>query len=109
MNNQKQNTIGRTIRVLRAASGISQKDLAERAGIKPNYLSLVESGKREPSVSVLRTISQELHVPMSFLFWESTNGSNHDDGKQDQIVDKIKQLLLEVESLRLADLGKKSQ
>lgn len=109
MSNKQQNTIGRTIKVLRAASGISQKDLAERVGIKPNYLSLVESGKREPSVSVLRTISQELHVPMSFLFWESSNGSKHADGKQDQLVDKIKQLLLEVESLRLADLGKKAR
>ena len=109
MNNQKQNTIGRTIKVLRAASGVSQKDLAERAGIKPNYLSLVESGKREPSLSVLRSISQELHVPMSFLFWESTNGSDHADAKQNHIVDRIKQLLLEVEGLRLADLSKKSR
>lgn len=108
MSSHKHNTIGRTIKVLRAASGISQKDLAERAGIRPNYLSLVESGKREPSLGVLRTISQELHVPMSFLFWESSSGSDHANEKQNQIVDRIKQLLLEVESLRLADLSKKS-
>jgi transcriptional regulator with XRE-family HTH domain len=106
MKKQQLNTLGRTIKVLRAASGISQKDLAERAGIKPNYLSLVESGKREPSLSVLRTISQVLRVPMSFLFWETTNGSEHATDKQRQIVERIKQLLLEVETLRLADLNK---
>jgi transcriptional regulator with XRE-family HTH domain len=109
MSNQKHNTIGRTIKVLRAASAISQKDLAERAGIKPNYLSLVESGKREPSLSVLRTISEELHVPMSFLFWESAIGSDDANVKLNHIVDRIKQLLLQVESLRVADLSKKSR
>lgn len=37
------------IRAMREALGMSQAELASRAGIDPGYLSKLESGKRNPS------------------------------------------------------------
>ena len=49
--------IGHVIKLLRTVSGLKQKDLATGAGINANYLSLVEAGKREPSLAVLRALA----------------------------------------------------
>lgn len=61
--------LGKTIKMLRINAGIKQKDLAQRVQISPNYLSLVENGKREPSISVIEHIAQKLKIPISYIFW----------------------------------------
>ena len=91
------------IRVLRTAANLKQKDLARQAGIKANYLSLVEAGKREPSVTVLRAIAKALNVPIRMLFWEAEQLPEMSSVKEEDTLLKIKQLLLEMEALRLAD------
>lgn len=58
---------GRAIRVLRAARGLQQRDLAERAGLDPSYVSLIESGKREPSESAIEAIAGALNTPVSLV------------------------------------------
>ena len=63
--------IGKTIKVLRTAAGISQKGFAGRLEISPSYLSLIESNEREPSVSLLRQISRLLGVPVSVFFFDN--------------------------------------
>jgi transcriptional regulator with XRE-family HTH domain len=40
--------------------GLSQEELAELAGIHQTYLSGVERGKRNPTVSVLQRIAERL-------------------------------------------------
>lgn len=51
--------IGRAIRVIRAVRGITQKELAKRAGVKPSYISLLEAGKRDnPSIEFLVRLSK---------------------------------------------------
>jgi transcriptional regulator with XRE-family HTH domain len=63
--------IGYTLRVLRRATGLQQKDLANLAGISTASLCLYESNKREVSVSMLRKLSCALCVPLSaFLIQE---------------------------------------
>jgi transcriptional regulator with XRE-family HTH domain len=99
---QQNQNIGHIIKVLRTASGLKQKDLAQRAGIKANYLSLVESGKRDPSLNVLRAIAKALNVPISMLFWESESLPEMSSMKENSLL-KVKRLLLEMEALRLAE------
>ena len=100
---QEEQRIGHVIRVLRTAANLKQKDLARQAGIKANYLSLVEAGKREPSVTVLRAIAKALNVPIRMLFWEAEQLPEMSSVKEEDTLLKIKQLLLEMEALRLAD------
>jgi transcriptional regulator with XRE-family HTH domain len=58
---------GKAIRVARTAYGLSQSELAEHLSIGTSQLSLIESGKRQPSVKVLEEISVLLHVPPHLL------------------------------------------
>lgn len=41
---------------LRQSLGLTQEEFAERIGITSNYVSLLEKGKKEPSVAILRHV-----------------------------------------------------
>ena len=58
---------GKAIKIVRAAHGLTQRDLAERLSIGPSQLSLIEAGKRQPSVGVLDEIASVLEVPPHLL------------------------------------------
>ena len=49
-------TAGILARASRASSGLTQVELAERSGVAGSSLSLIEHGKREPTVATLETI-----------------------------------------------------
>lgn len=61
-------TVGEAIRSLRAAAGLMQRELAERVGISASMLSLVEAGKREPTIALLRSVGRALDIPTNVLF-----------------------------------------
>ncbi len=50
------------IRVYRGYRGLTQKQLAETAGINPVYLSQIETGKRAGSLRTLAAIAEALGV-----------------------------------------------
>jgi transcriptional regulator with XRE-family HTH domain len=54
---------GRAIRILRAAKNLSQKDLAELAGVDASYISLIERGSRQPSLQKVDALARALKVP----------------------------------------------
>jgi len=56
--------LGALIRAQRVATGLSQRDLAERAKVSNAYLSQIERGLHEPSLSVLAAIAAALDVPL---------------------------------------------
>lgn len=45
-----------------------QFELADRLGISASMLSLLEAGKREPTIPFLRQVARELEIPSSVLF-----------------------------------------
>ena len=60
-------TIGRAIRTLRTASGLRQKELADRVSVDPTYISHLEADRREPSLALLRAISRALDIPPGLI------------------------------------------
>ncbi len=58
---------GRALRIIRAAKGLSQKDVAERADLNPSYVSLLEKEARTPSVDTISDLSTALEVPPHLL------------------------------------------
>jgi len=54
---------GKAIRICRAAKGLSQKELASKAGIGSSHISLIEAGKRSPSLATVEKICKALKVP----------------------------------------------
>jgi ribosome-binding protein aMBF1 (putative translation factor) len=53
-------TLARSIIRKRVAAGLSQKELAEQAGISPETLSRIESGKHRPQTATIDKIAQAL-------------------------------------------------
>lgn len=62
--------VGRRLRTLRAARGVSQSELARRTLSPRTYLIALEQGKHEPSLELLGRIAAALDVPLRDLLWE---------------------------------------
>lgn len=75
--------LGMTIASLRRQKGWKQQDLAEELGISPSYLSQVEHERKEPSLSLLRGISNTLEVPLPFLFFMSLSRDDIPERKRE--------------------------
>jgi transcriptional regulator with XRE-family HTH domain len=59
--------VGLNVKRLREAQGISQEDLADRAGVHRTYVSGVERGVRNPTITVLEKIAGALGEPLTEL------------------------------------------
>ncbi len=92
---------GKALRIARAASGLQQQDLAKRAGLTPSYVSLVEMGKRTPSVGAIKKLSQALQIPPHLFTLLATEESDTDlvDSKElDSLGGSLVRLLLRTPS-----------
>jgi transcriptional regulator with XRE-family HTH domain len=56
--------LGQAIRELRKEKGLTQEELAQQADLHESYISVIESGQRNPTWSTLRSISRGLGVPL---------------------------------------------
>ena len=59
--------LGTNIREYRKKQKLTMKELAERTGLSIGYISQVERGETEPSLSSLRKIAGEFDVPVYVL------------------------------------------
>jgi transcriptional regulator with XRE-family HTH domain len=59
--------LGFNLQRLRREKGLSQEELADRAGIHQTYLSGVERGRRNPTVTVLQRIAEALDADIADL------------------------------------------
>lgn len=57
------------VRVWRDFRGLSGKELAATVGISAAYLSEIETGKKEGSLSVLKAIASALALDLEDLVW----------------------------------------
>ncbi len=64
-------TIGERIRAARKAAGLTQEDLAHRAGVRLNAIARLERGEsRDPHYSTLLGIAHAVGVPIEVLVKE---------------------------------------
>lgn len=59
--------LGNAIKQQRSALGISQEELAARAGLHRTYVSEVERGERNPSITSVEKLAQALEVSLTSL------------------------------------------
>jgi transcriptional regulator with XRE-family HTH domain len=71
--------LGGLIRAQRATAGLSLRDLADRTKVSNAYLSQIERGLHEPSISVLGAIAAALDVPLAELLARAGLLSPEDD------------------------------
>jgi transcriptional regulator with XRE-family HTH domain len=63
-----QERFGERVRKLRQSQGLSQEELAFKAGVHRTYLGGIERGERNPSLNNIASIARALDVPLSELF-----------------------------------------
>jgi len=68
-------TLGQRVRHFRTASSLTLDQLGHRVGIASSQLSLIENGKREPRLSLLTAVAQELGIHLSDLL--DASAPNH--------------------------------
>ena len=54
--------VGRNVRRVRIEKGLTQEELAERAGTSQFYVSSLEAGRRNPTVITVANFAQALGV-----------------------------------------------
>jgi transcriptional regulator with XRE-family HTH domain len=57
-----QSQVGKTIRKLRQEKGLSQADLADRAGLSREYVNKIEAGRYDPPLSTINALARALRV-----------------------------------------------
>ncbi|MBC3929753.1 helix-turn-helix transcriptional regulator [Undibacterium sp. CY21W] len=63
-------SFGERIREIRKAEGLSQEDFAHLCGFDRTYISGIERGKRNPSLTAIEVLAKALNVSVSKLFDE---------------------------------------
>ncbi len=88
--------LGEKIKQLRKRKGISQEELATMLKINRNYLSRIETGKSEPTSSILKNIA--------VIFSVDTNSLLDISGSESNTTDKIKYIVENCKYLHDKDL-----
>lgn len=95
--------VGNTLRMIREAKDLKLKDVATAANISMPFLTLVEQGRRQPSLTVLRELALALSVPFEALILASQPQSgtmNTVDSSANRIVESLKNLKNMQDALR---------
>lgn len=94
--------IGYAIRFCRQQKRINLPTLAARTELSASYLSLLERGKREPSLEALKTICRELQVPVSILVFLGSDPGEM-IGLTDEVREKLSSAVLNLLKLSTTD------
>ena len=68
MPSSPQRRFGTRIRELRLAAGLRQEDLAERCGLFRTYMSRIETGRANPTLTMIHALADSLGVAVAELF-----------------------------------------
>jgi transcriptional regulator with XRE-family HTH domain len=80
--------LGKAIRLCRNQRGMTQGDLASKCELSVSYLSMIEKGKRDPTLSTLESIAASLRVPLSILVFLGTDESDL-RGVSKELIEKL--------------------
>jgi transcriptional regulator with XRE-family HTH domain len=84
---------GKAFRILRAAFGLKQSELAERMPITASQLSLIEAGKRQPSLRVLNALASAVGVPAALISLLASTTNEVESKSNEEISDLARALL----------------
>ncbi len=99
-------TIGKQIRQYRFYKKITQEEMAFRIGTSAAYISLIECGRKRPSLHKLTLIAEALGVTVNDLLYGQVSGypqnnlndinaiiSHYPDDKQKELLNSISKIL----------------
>jgi CheY-like chemotaxis protein/DNA-binding XRE family transcriptional regulator len=99
---------GAAVRLRRDHLGISQEELAGRAGLHRTYISDVERGARNVSLESIYRLATALEVPLSALFAQLEELSNEHPSRPSLSADELVDILVVEDSTADAELTLKA-
>ena len=84
---------GKAFRIIRAAFGLRQSELADRMPISASQLSLIEAGKRQPSLKVVNALARAVRVPAALVTLLASTAQEVEERPADDISDLARALL----------------
>ena len=100
---------GQRLREQRTEQDLTIEQLAEKAGLSPNYVGAIERGEKEPSLSTVVSLLNALNLPADSLLRDLVNTASHvtDDeisGKLDGLTPMQKKAALDRLDTYIANL-----
>lgn len=68
---------GETLIKIREELNLTQEDVAAQSKITRSYYTMIETGKRTPSVNVAKRIASTLNFDWTLFFYPDSNDSLH--------------------------------
>ena len=69
--------LAEALRLIRVFHDLKQYELSDRLGVSQSYLSEIESGRKEPSIGLIKKYSQEFKIPLSSILFFSERLCDH--------------------------------
>ena len=66
-----QEAFGQVLRRYRLAAGLSQEQLGLESGVQRNFISLIETGQNQPTITTIFKLAQAMGIKASKLVAES--------------------------------------
>ncbi|MCB5173615.1 MULTISPECIES: cupin domain-containing protein [Microvirga] len=84
--------VGARLKEIRIAAGLSQRDLAVRAGVTHGLISMIEQNRNSPSVASLRKILGGVSMTMADFFQETAREKHKVFYGPDELIDLTSKL-----------------
>ena len=84
---------GKAFRIIRAAFGLRQSELAARMPITASQLSLIEAGKRQPSLRVVDALASAVGIPPALVSVLASDAKEVESRSDNDISDLARALL----------------
>jgi len=88
-----QQDYAKAFRIIRAAFGLRQSELADRMPVTASQLSLIEAGKRQPSLRVVNALAAAVGIPAALLPLLASTEKEVESQSDDDISDLARALL----------------
>lgn len=79
------------LKLFRVAASLKQQDVADALQVTVNFVSMIERGKREPTLKYLRAFSKLVKIPLSVLLWEPPDKSS--SGESSDLYSRLSALM----------------
>lgn len=97
--------VGDRIRILRTEKGLSQEELAHRAGVSTSHIGKLERGEKNPSLSSIEKITNALGITLEDLFkYIQPSSGENDNTTLSLLINKLATLSIEKQRLMLTHL-----
>ncbi len=93
---------GNILKLVRINKGLAQKEMADLLGVSQNYLSLIETNKKVPSVDTMAEFAKSLKISKDALLFASSDVPEELSAKDTKDFQRLQQNIL---SLLLFELN----